>query len=47
LEEKLRMLLLGDFKNVELFRGWKMARKKNNRLRKVYPQLFMKYGYMF
>jgi hypothetical protein len=46
LEDKLHMLLLGEYKGVELFRGWKMSKKRNNKLRMAYPQVYERYGYL-
>jgi hypothetical protein len=46
-EQKLKMLLEGKFKDVSLFKGWKMGKKRNNRLRQKYKYEFGRYQYMF
>lgn len=38
--EKLHIMLLGEYKGVELFRGWKMSKKRNNIVRKKYPEIY-------
>jgi hypothetical protein len=46
LEDKLQMFLLGEYKGVKLFRGWKMSKKRSNKLRMAYPQVYERYGYL-
>ena len=48
MEEKLKMLLNGEFEGVKLFKyGWKMSKKRMNILRNRYPFEFQRYQYMF
>ena len=37
LEVKLNQLLNGEFEGVHLFNGWKMSKKRMNKLRKAHP----------
>jgi hypothetical protein len=47
LQDKLRMLLVGEWRGVRLFSGWRMSRKRGNMLRMKYPYEFTRYQYMF
>ena len=48
MEEKLKILLNGEFEGVKLFKyGWKMSKKRMNILRNRYPYEFQRYQYMF
>lgn len=47
LQDKLRMLLLGEWRGVRLFQGWKMSRKRWAALQRKYPVEFARYQYMF
>ena len=48
IEEKLKLLLNAEHKGVELMTvGWKMSKKRMNKLARQYPYEFQRYKYMF